>query len=506
MAWNVLASWVGHFVFVVAGFILPRAIDSQIGQAGLGVWDFGWSLVNYLTLTQVGVGSSVSPSVARARAQGDAVALNRAVSSVLVVQLVIAAITAAITVVLALYVPVWFRHRLGGFTADVGWLVLFLGLSLAAQQAGDTFAGVTKGCHRWDLHNGLNAGTYAVTVAVMLVALSSGGGLLQIALIHFAVGVVGEVFRIRVAYVVCPELSLSGKQVFWSEAWGMLRFGGKTLLMVLSNLLLHQTVNVLIVAHLGTTALAVYARPMALLRHVATLVGKYGYVLTPTVSSLEATGKRAELKALFLESGRNSTFLSLPAVVFLAVMGGPLLHAWMGPEYAAGTLVAILALGMLVPLSQTSVWHILVGVDSHGRPAAATLASAIAGSAAIWFGLAYFDAGLNESAVVLGLASTLTSGGYLTWRACRRLDVPVGSYLVATWRQPVLSTMPFLVVLGLVRFLFEGSPLAALVVGTCCGGPIVACAWWRHLLPGSVKRQLLCRAGRVWGRFGRNVA
>ena len=42
---NVIWSWAGHLVFVISGFLMPRLIDSHIGQVSLGVWDFCWSIV-----------------------------------------------------------------------------------------------------------------------------------------------------------------------------------------------------------------------------------------------------------------------------------------------------------------------------------------------------------------------------------------------------------------------------------------------------------------------------
>ena len=59
MAWNVMASWAGHAVFIVAGFIMPRFIDRTIGQEALGIWDFAWSVVSYFGLAEIGVGASV---------------------------------------------------------------------------------------------------------------------------------------------------------------------------------------------------------------------------------------------------------------------------------------------------------------------------------------------------------------------------------------------------------------------------------------------------------------
>src|ERR1700694_3507173 len=82
LVWNVIASWAGHFVFIVAGFIMPRQIDRHIGQVGLGVWDFGWTAVNYFFLAQIGVGVSVNRYVARYRSARDNEGLGRMISSV----------------------------------------------------------------------------------------------------------------------------------------------------------------------------------------------------------------------------------------------------------------------------------------------------------------------------------------------------------------------------------------------------------------------------------------
>lgn len=74
---NVLASWGGYGVFIVAGFIMPRLIDTRIGQEALGVWDFAWSLVAYFSLVQAGVVSSVNRFVAKYQAVGDLDGVNR---------------------------------------------------------------------------------------------------------------------------------------------------------------------------------------------------------------------------------------------------------------------------------------------------------------------------------------------------------------------------------------------------------------------------------------------
>src|SRR3954462_344640 len=110
LVWNVVASWAGHVVFIVAGFIMPRQIDRHVGQVGLGVWDFGWTAVNYFSLAQIGVGVSVNRYVARYRAARDTEGLGRLISSVILLQLVAACIAAAMAVGSAVWLPRLFRN------------------------------------------------------------------------------------------------------------------------------------------------------------------------------------------------------------------------------------------------------------------------------------------------------------------------------------------------------------------------------------------------------------
>ena len=82
---NVVTSWLSQLVFIFFGFVLPRMIDESIGQVALGVWDFGWAIVHYLSLTMLGIGSSVNRYVARYRAAADWHSMSSSMSSVIAV-------------------------------------------------------------------------------------------------------------------------------------------------------------------------------------------------------------------------------------------------------------------------------------------------------------------------------------------------------------------------------------------------------------------------------------
>jgi len=492
MVANVLASWAGHFVFVVAGFVLPRMIDSFAGQEALGVWDFSWSLVAYFILVQGGIVSSINRYVARYRATGDMESVNRAVSSVSFVLAVMALVIVALSVATALWLPDFFGNRLGSHQSDAQWVVFLLGSSLAVQILFSGFGGVVTGCHRWGLHNAILAGTHLVTITGMIVLLLSGGGLTELAAMNLLGEIGGRTVRTFVAYRVCPGLRVRPSLASWTEARSMLRFGGKSFVPDVAELLLNQTTNILVLAYLGPAALAIYSRPRALIRHVTTLVSKLAFVLTPTASSLQATGRGEEIRGLLTSASRWAGYLTIPMILTLAVLGGPLLRLWMGRTYAnEGALVlTVLALGNLALIIQTTVRGVLTGLDAHGRVGLANLVASLLAVVLTVVALGPLHAGLVAVALAVTVPLTIANVVYIPLYACRKLGLPLRRYWVDTLRGPVLCAIPFAFCLLGARMVFEGQPVVSLVSGACAGGATLAFLYWRYVLPSSYRTRL----------------
>ena len=498
---NVLASWAGHLVFIAAGFILPRFVDNRLGQIGLGVWDFGWSIVSYLGLLQAGIGTSVNRYVARHRASGDTQALRCATASVNCVLLIAATLIVILSIAASYLVPWLLSKQLQAFVDDARWVVLLLGIALAIQVAFVVYNGVITGCHRWDLHNGINAGFYALSVVAMIAVLSVGGGLRGLALCYTGGVALGELTRAIVAYRVCPDLSVRPSHARWSTACEMMAFGGKTFVPRISELLLNQTTSVLIVAYLGPAALALFSRPRALVQHVRTLVAKFAYVLTPTTSSLQAQQNHEQIRNLLINTTRQATFIALPMTLVLTVFGGPILRVWMGPDYARGLLVTILALGFLATVIHQTTFSILSGLNVHGRPGVAKLLGSLLTVGLTVVTLGPLNAGLAGAALAMVLPSAFVDGVYLPLYACGRLDVPLRTYLWRTYRDPLACAMPFLLGLLLGRALFLAQPLVGFAAGLAAGTPLLAVAYWKHALPKRLHAKLRQRFDGVVSRL-----
>ncbi len=484
---SVLFSWAAYFVFIIAGFILPRMIDHRLGQELLGIWDFAWSLVSYFSLIQAGIGSSVNRYVARYRAVGDISGVNCVVSSATCILSVFGLLVFGLTIAVSLLLPKLFGSRLGENVLDAQWVVLFLGTSMGVQIAFSAFTGILTGCHRWGLHNINISGWYASTVAGMIVALLLGGGLRTLAVITLAGQVLAELTRVILAYSVCDGLRLQLSLVRWLMIKKVFVFGGKTLIPSVSKLLLNQTTSILIVIYLGPAALALYARPRSLMRHVEALVNKMAMILIPTTSSLQSTGNSEKIQELLIKSVRYSFYMVLPMVFMLVVFGGAIMQLWMGPRYANGLVPAILAAGYLAALAQTPILMILAGMNAHGRAGIGMFITSLFSVGLTVLTIGYFKWGLIGAAIGITLPLTILNVVYLPRLICRKVGLSTVRYFLSVMIGPMLHVLPFALCLVGSRLIFPTKPFTGFLCGGSVGGTVLAILYWRYVLPDRIK-------------------
>lgn len=487
---NVLASWGGHLVFVIAGFILPRVIDRHIGQEALGIWDFCWSLLNYFGLAQLGVGPSVNRFVARHNAEQDAERLNCVVSSAMAVQLVAGLIIFSWTLLSVYLLPSMFPGRFGDLLHETRWVVFLLGSGFAIEIALNCFGNVITGCHRWDVHNAIHAGFYTVTVTSMIIGLWLGGGLKSLALASMVGTISAEITRVVIAYRICPHLSIRWRYVNWDTIREMLVFGGKIVLAILSGLLIYQTTNIFIVAYLGPASLALYSRAMALVRHCSAFIEKVSFILMPTASSLQVHGQREELQTFVLQSAHYCMLMTLPPVLFLAVLGGPILGLWMGSNYVQGELLMVLALGHLMTIANSSLWTILRGLNKHGWPAVMRLGGAAGIALLSWLVLSKFEPTFRNASLAITIPLTLLDGLYITWYTTRELGISKWQFIQQVWGYPLLCALPFLGILIAARIVFEDQPIKSLIAGTIGGGIAIFVVYWNWIIPEDMQEKI----------------
>jgi O-antigen/teichoic acid export membrane protein len=277
----------------------------------------------------------------------------------------------------------------------------------------------------------------------------------------------------------------------WVTAKEMLAFGLKSGMSPVARLVHFQANAILVTWVLGPAALAVYSRPIALVRHVESFVNKLAFVLTPTASSMQAKGRHEDLKDLVIEASRYAAALALPALLFLSVLGNAILISWMGSAaYQRGDILAILAAGSFLQFVFSPAVAILRGLDRQGRVAILSAGATIVGIVLSVVLLGVWQIGLVGAALAVAIpqtASGLLVGAYVV----RMFGVGPLDFVQRVFGKPVLCCLPFALTLLIVRAQLPNNPAATVILGAIVGGLVLAPFYWRFLLPNSVKARVV---------------
>lgn len=488
---NVLASWGGYFIVVVSGFILPRLISDHVGQERLGVWDLGWSFVAYLSLLTFGISSSVNRYVAKYSTEGRSDLLNSTVSACLLIFSCTGLAAALIGLAMSASLPYVFGARLGHHMAEARSTLLVLCVSAAIGMPLSVFGGVITGRLRYGLASLIMGGCQILMLVSMIVVLLLGGGLLALSLVVLAVELLRGVLRAAAAYRLCDNLRISSRLVTRSVLRNVTTFGGKSFLLGMSRAFLYQTNNMIIIYFLGPAALAVYARAVSLVLRGGRFVQQYGRVVTPTASAAQTRQDPAALGMLLIRTTRHSLLMTLPLVLMLVILGDPLLRLWMGEGYACGAVLAILAIGHLLSLTQYGTVCFLGGLNKHGWPAVTILGTAICSAATSAVLAGPLKMGLVGVACSVAVCLTIANGVIIPIVAARTVGLPLAKYLRQSACRPVVVGMAFALALLLGRKAGGNSDAASLACGLGFGAMVMIVSCRRLLLPAALERRIV---------------
>lgn len=490
LTWNVAVSWATQLLTIVIGFVMPRLIDENLGQVSLGIWDFGWAIVSYLSLVNFGLGSNSSYYVATYRAEGNTQRLNEALSSAHLVQVAISLIVVGATLATYAFLPSWLPDTVSEHAEDGRMMVLFLGLSLTAQMLFDAYRGLLTGVHRWDVHNGINTLHYLLSAIGMVATLLSGLGLVALAVVYFLSTVVTEILRYFAARRYCPEARLRFRLANRADVHRVTVFGMKNLIAMAGPMGIQQTVSVLITMRLGPTMLATFARPAALIRHMEVFILKFAFVIMPTTSSLKGMGRSEDLKTFSIEMSKVGWAMAIPASIFLYVYGPQLIELWMGPDYVVADLMMLLAVAGGMTAANRPAYRILFGLDEHGPVSKASLVVYLTVLAIGIPAMMLADVGLMEAAVMYVIGDVIFNLIIVPHHLARVLGMNYGDYLWQVSHRAIAIGALSFVVLHLLSTIDFGNLAINIAIAAVVHGVFVLTLYWWFLLSDSLKTKL----------------
>ncbi len=431
-AWN----WAGMIFDSAAAFLVMPFLIRQLGEARYGTWVLIGSLSSYFGMLDLGVRGSVGRFIAFHRARGDRDAIKATLSTALG----IASVAGIVALVVSLCLPILF-FRLFEIPADqadqVRAALLLIGCNIALSFPLSLFDGILWGYERFDAINAVEVPIAVMRALLTFVVIGWGYGLAGLAALTLILLLVSGTSKAVATFRLAPGLSIRPAYLTRSAAAELVSYGASNLLINVARMIRGEVSPALIGSLVSLPSVTLYAVGKRFTDYVERLVFATTGVLTPLTASIHARGHDNRQRTLLLVGGRYCSMMAIFLCGGLILLGRPLIALWLGPRVLdAASLLTILALGELIPLSQSVSATILLGMARHRIIARFAFAEILL--LGVLAAVLVRPFGLVGVVASIAVAGATCRGMALAVCACRYLEVPLGDYLrAAVW--PPLS-------------------------------------------------------------------
>lgn len=484
---NVFAAGLTYVVAIGIGFIMPRIIYESVGQEALGVWDLGWSFLVYVSFSGIGFGQAVAHFIAGKDAQGQSEDIASICSTGWWGQCLAATFTAGLFVLVMQFAgqsentDLVLRNELEQITT-------FLSLTICVVMFGDIAHGVLIGQHESRITEYINLVHDVMLAIAMIAALLLGLGIQGLALVTFLLRVCSELTRYAFAFRVCRHMNLDPRIASFSNMAILLRYSLKTSITVLQDLLVFQSMRLVLFLSLGPLALAAFSRYATIIRQINRMPERLSLSLASMTSALVAGGAENEVPRLYIQSTRLAVLISLPLLVIFAVCGDLIVTVWMGPEFVIDHVAVLLASGALLHANYAISYRLLSGLNAHGRIGLFSIF--LSGVAILSALLTVTTFTAVTAALVVAIVLLVTVHlPHISFMLLKTGASPI-RMLIDIYKKPLLLNGLFLMLMLVCRKLAESGGVYTAAVLATLAGVLVIWSSWRYVLDAQIKLKI----------------
>lgn len=446
VGWNLVAQlWLLALAIVAAPYVIEG-----LGVEAYGLYTLVFALIGWFAVLDLGLGVATVKYISEERGRGDDEAVQRVVGTSVTLYVAAGALGAA---ALAVSAPVVARHvlRLDGATADLGTDALqlaALGFLVAMPMA--AFTALPVALQRLDLVNRRSILFGSASVVGTVGVLAAGFGLLAAIGLAVVVNGVAAVAFWRLSGSLLPEISLR-PSFHRPTARRLIGFGTLKFLAQASTQAVYHLDKLIVGALLGLAAAAFYAIPVLVAQRLVALVANVATAFLPAASDLHGRGDAARFEQLYLRSSKLVALLVFPSAALLALYAEPILHLWLGEEFARNSAwpLRLLAVGYAVNALTTMP---ALAADSIGRPRVPAAFSVASAALNVVLSLALIPPfGLVGASAAILLTSVVLLPPFLLYVHRRVLHLGVWNLVARSLARPALAAA------------LAGLPAAALV-------------------------------------------
>ena len=366
---GVFLSYVSVGISTFSGLVFTPLLIRVMGQDQYGLYELIGSLAAYMSILNLGFGTTVVRYVSYCRAKGD----KRQEASILAIVMRIYSIS-ALVVLLAGSIIYFNLNRIfaQSLTADelsqAHTMLVIAVVNIAVSIPGGLFNSYITAYEKHFFARGITILQTLARLVVILLLLAVGCNATTLVIVDFAV----TIFHIsaNVIYarrVLNIEIKLyefdreTVKQLFGFSSW------------ILLNMVIDQinwkVDETIIGIRLSTGAVAVYVAGRKISRLFQQLSTSISGVFLPRVTNMVASdASKMELTMFMVRVGRIQGMILLCVYTAFAVIGNNFVLLWLGSDFVDSWLSALLVMtGLLLPLMQNAGLAIMQATNTFNR-------------------------------------------------------------------------------------------------------------------------------------------
>ncbi len=352
--------------FIVPIFYTPIMLR-LLGQADYGLYGLSTSVINYLGLLTLGLGSAIVRYLMQCRAKKDNASFSAMTGLFLMLYLIIAAAALIVGVVLTFFTGTLFAHGLSPDEIQkLNVLLIILSFGTAISFISSVFSSLITCFERYFFLRILVIISTILTPFLNILVLCFGTGSVGIALVNILFQCITCII-----YIVYCRKALGIKPSFrnmpFDQLKSIFKYSGFVFIGLIADMLYWATDKVMIGAMMSTLAVAVYnvgGTFQAILQNMSSAISN---VFTPEIN--RQVVEKAPIETLSATLIRIGRIQYLPVSLLLSgftVFGRAFITLWAGPGYEEAYVVAMLTMIPLgVPLIQSIAFTIIKAQGTH---------------------------------------------------------------------------------------------------------------------------------------------
>ena len=339
---------------IAVGLLYTPYMLQTMGQSEYGLYSLVASVIAYLTILDLGLGSAVVRYTAKFRSEGRSDEQDTLLGMFLVLYLCVGVVALLSGIGLFVYFEHWFGHSM---TPDevhrARVMLLFLVFNVAFTFPMSIFGSILTAYERFVFPRVVQILRVLLNTGVMIVLLAVGFRAVALVVVQ----TVFNVLTLTSHYLYC-RYKLGVRIHFRGFRWELLRevsvYSFWVFLSVIMDRIYWNTGQFVLAIYDGTCEVAVFSVAIQLSLLYMTFSTAISGVFLPRVTALVTDrDSEADISRLFLRMGRIQFMVMALILSGFVVFGQSFVHLWAGPEYDGAYPIALLFfVSLTVPMIQ----------------------------------------------------------------------------------------------------------------------------------------------------------